>query len=291
MYYAAKYNNRIFNGSKLKVWKNIEGEGNMLSYEFKKLFGKKKMIVLIIFFAVISMYSSAEMYKVQSLDFGVPFENYLNAHGVYRFAVLMIVMVAASSIFPNESENNMSEIMMTSRYGKNRIPLIKMSTILLTSNILFIISTLVIMLGYFWNFGTAFDIPITEGWELSYTIDPDIKTFGDKLLIEQISGFIEINFTALVCMLLSLKVKKAFSTVVFVVAAYLAIAVIPLSNVPVLFVLTDLSPMCLGGRVTTYKELFIVGSHSITALDIGFVLYIILVGLLAMRVKSVYKTK
>ena len=264
----------------------------MLKYEFKKLFGKRKGIVLLALFigflAFCAVVISRIVPEMRAGYFSEEelFSRYGEVFGGFLTYVQMIVVAVTASLFPMEFTNNMSEIAMSSKYGKNKLVSTKIIMALLLGNGITISYIIVFLIGYFSIFGFDFNIPIVAGWELDYLVDPDVRTQGDCLIREIFGTWLIGNFLLLLSLLVSQKTKKAFSTSVIVIVSGLALTFMPGDN-PVM----DLSPFCFSYRPSTYKELFMIGETSVTALDIGYVVYIILILLLLIRIKSASKVK
>ena len=260
----------------------------MIYFEMKKLLKTKRMIMAAAVFAIATLYAVIMMCKSNSITSVDPFLEFQGASGFYQIILLFIITVVTSSFFPVEVESNLTQIMVTSKFGRDKLALAKVFVAFVFVNIMFLIYVGALYLGYFSAFRAGLDIPIVEGEALEYVVDPGVRTFGDIIILQAIGMFLSANFTAALSLFLSSKLKKAFSTAVIIIILYIVFAF--LSNVPLIGMISSLTPICLTGRAITYKVLLSLGSVSITILHVVFIVYIVLIMGLLYLIKSVYKT-
>lgn len=261
----------------------------MLYFEMKKLMKTKRMIMAVAVFTIATLYAVIMMCKSNSIGSSDPFLEFQGASGLYQIVILFLIIVVTSSFFPVEMEFNLTQIIAAAKYGRGKLALAKVFVALMFANSMFLIYVGALYLGFFSAFRMGLDMPIIEGEALEYMVDPGVRTFGDIIILQAIGMFLSANFTAALSLFLSSKLKKAFSTAVIIIISYTVFAF--LSNVPLIGMMSSLTPICLTGRAITYKVLLSLGSASITILHVGFIVYIILIMVLLCLIKSVYKTK
>ncbi len=259
----------------------------MFRYEWKKIFGKKKRMILGIFYPLVLLYCLLIMIRSKEIREEV----LLQFSGGFDYFILVnvcIVTVMVAALFPLEEETGLSQVLLASRYGRSRLAMAKIGVALFLANGLFLISVVVLFLGYVSVFGRDFGIPIDQAgaFGLEYAIDPGIRTYGDLFFMMMAGTFLSTNFTALFTMFLSMKFQRALPAAASVILLYFAGAVLP--EIPVLGFVFNLSPICLGMRAVTYQVHFAVGSFSVTVLHVGMAAYLVLIGGMFLIVRSAY---
>ena len=253
----------------------------MLYYEWKKTFTTKRIIILGVILAIVSVWVIYESKILVSIeDLPNPFVQFIGCVDYLNILIWLILIIIAPTVFTKELDLGMAPILQTSRYGRKQIAKTKLTLTLLFANTMYILSILVMLLSYHFAWDMDFGIPITEGYELELAANPGIRTFGDVILIQTLGLFYQINFLALFCLFLSQKLRNGFSTAVIMLVANFGFAVLPKFNVPVLDQIIDLTPFCFTGRAGTYKVLLYLGSFAVSPVHIGFVVYTILIILL-----------
>ena len=256
----------------------------MFYYELKKMYGKKKLIRFGLIFSLLTLYCSYIMVRSKGIE-----DTLLQFTGGFDYLFLVVLcyaIVKSASLFPMEAENNLSQVLLASKYGKKRLALTKIFAALFVANILFFIAVGAMLLGYAVVFGGDFTIPIAAagGFGLEYTADPVIKTYGSLLFLFVCGMFLSLNFTVFFSMFLSLKLRRPIAAAGTVIFLYFVTAILP--EIPKLGYVFNLSPICLGMRAVTYQVLFSVGPFSVTVNHVGCGVYVILTGLLFRWVKS-----
>lgn len=262
----------------------------MFRYELKKIFGKKKLVILGAFYILLMFYCLFLMVGSKEFprDGGEVLLQFTGGFDYFILVNVCIVIVTVAALFPLERETGLSQVLLASKYGKNRLAMVKIGAALFLANAFFAVIVLVLILGYVAVFGRDFGVPIAQAgaFGLEYAIDPGIGTYGDLLFMMMAGVFLSMNFTVLFTMSLSIKFRRALPAAASVIFLYFAGTFLP--EIPVLGFVFNLSPICLGMRAVTYKVLFSIGSLSVTVLHVGMAVYLLLIGALFARVKSAY---
>lgn len=261
----------------------------MLYYELKKWFSKKKVLCLSVLFLLIGVYTIFGMINVAGLKGNPdPFLSFLGFWDNFVIFTLLMVIFGISPFFAREIELGAAPVLVTLRKGKGDFISTKIKLALVYANLLFLLFIVVSMIGYGLVYKYNFNVPVNGEYAMELTVYPWIKTQGNILLIRYIGNFLGINFMALLSLLVSKYVKKSFVTAVVLVLGIFVLGFIP-DNIPFIGYVFGLSPICLAGRASTYRVLFVIGNHSVIILHIGFLVYMIGILLLYKKIKQEYK--
>lgn len=262
----------------------------MIGYELKKIFGKRKCIALLVVFSIITFFITFVMCRIGYFyDYGtIPFEEYLSYYWLYGMANLYIIIFVHVSFFPIEEKTNMSQIFMTSQFGRENLAKTKIILALIFTNtlvILFIVSSLI---GYSVAFDLNFNIPIIEEYTTIYVRNSCVNTSGEMLLLNMIAFFITANFTALCSMYLAAKIRNVYLVCIFLFAACFMTLFSLNPEVGIFF-----SILPLGNYIViadALKEIFSIGHFAVTPYFISLVFTCMLICILLIKIKKIYKT-
>ncbi len=261
----------------------------MLNYEFKKTFGIKKCIALLILLSTVTCFFTFIMCRISSyFDYGIiPFEEYLSFFWLYGMATLYIIIFVQVPIFPLEEKTAMSQILMISKYGRDKLVKTKITLGLLVTNILVLLCIVSSLFGYAIAFSMNFKIPIIEDYNVIYTIKSSVSTTGDILFNMMIALALVSNFTALFSMFLSIKLKNTYLVYILLFIGYFMTL---FSLNPVFGTFFAIMPF--GNYILiadTLKVLFTLGSFPITLHSISLVVTFILICILFAKLISLHK--
>lgn len=261
----------------------------MFYFELKKMFGGKKLIRFLLIFILLTLYCTYLMVRSGGME-----DTLLEFTGGFDYLFLVVLcsaVVKSVPLFPMEEENNLSQVLLASRYGKKRLAMTKIAAALFVANILFLAAVGALLWGYAAVFGWNFAIPIKEAGDfgMEYTADPGIKTYGSLLFLFLCGMFLSLNFTVFFSMFLSWKLRRPAAAAGMIIFLYFVFALLP--EIPKLGYVFNLSPICLGARAVTYKVLFSVGMLSVTAVHVGFVMYVVMIWLLFKKMRNIYGCK
>lgn len=260
----------------------------MLYYEFKKVFGKRRYIALLVLVSIITCFFTMIMCQLtKNGNYEIwPFEEYLSYYWLYGMSILYVIIFVHVLIFAIEEKNAMLQILLVSQFGKDKLAKTKIILALFVTNILttlFIMSSLV---GYSVAFNFNFNIPIIEYYNTIYVAESNLDTSGSMLLVNIISYIITANFTALFSMYFTAKFRNAYLVCILL---FIGCFMTLFSFNPEIGIIFSLMP--LGNYIVianTLKKIFSIGSVSVTPhlLSIGFT--IVLIWILLIKIKKIY---
>lgn len=252
----------------------------MFCYEMKKALGVKKRAVIGILLVLTSIYALYGMvYRSAEQGVSEPFLDFSAFVDSLGMVMNFIVIFIVSALYPMERENGMTPMLLVTKYGEKNMDRAKIAVALAVTNLLVVIKVAVVFFGCSFAKHLNFDDMVSESYAVSLSTDQLVQTYGNIICIQMIGFALGINFIALVCLRLSVKIQKSFVTAIVCALLCFIPGLIP-ESVPVLGILGSLSPMCLAGRAATYRVLFQVGSYACTILHVGFLIYIVLIFLM-----------
>ncbi len=261
----------------------------MLYYELKKLFGKKRCIVLLFILSSITCFMIIMLYQMKSNYYNKisPFEEFLSYYWLYGLSYLYIIIFFNISVFPLEEKNAMSQILLISQCGREKLAKTKLTISLIVTNILLIWFIVSSFFGYLAVFSSDFHIPITENYDTIYNINSIVATSGDVFLICIISFIVTANFTAILSIYLSVKIKNTyFVCILLFTGCFMTI----FSLNPEFGIFFSLMP--LGNYIVTADSLkvrFVLANIPLTIHSISLVVDFILICILTIKIKNVYR--
>lgn len=130
----------------------------MFRYELKKIFGKKKLVILGAFYILLMFYCLFLMVGSKELprDGGEVLLQFTGGFDYFILVNVCIVIVTVAALFPLERETGLSQVLLASKYGKNRLATVKIGAALFLANAFFAVIVLVLILGYVAVFGRDF---------------------------------------------------------------------------------------------------------------------------------------
>lgn len=261
----------------------------MLYYEFRKIFDKRKQIALLVLLSVISCFFTAIMCQLTTNDNYqiLPFEEYLAYYWLYGMSILYFIVFIHVQFFPVEEKNEMLQILLISRIGREKLVKTKIRLALIVTNIFMILFIILALTGYSVAFMMDYKIPIEEYYDTIYAADSCVKTSGSMLFINIISFIITANFTALFSMYLSAKLRNAYLTCVLLFAGCFLTLFSLNPEVGVFFSLTPLGNYIV--IADTLEVMFSFGPFSITPHFISLFVTIIFTCILYVKIIDLYK--
>ncbi len=252
----------------------------MFCYEIKKVLGIKKRVAIGILLALTSIYALYGMvYRSAEQGIQEPFLDFSAFIDSLGMVMQFIVIFIVSALYPMEQETGMTPMLLVTKYGEKNMDRVKVAAALAVTNLLVVMKGAVVFCGCYFAKHLNFDDMVSESYAVSLSSDPLVQTYGNIVCIQMIGFALGINFIALVCLRLSVKIQKSFVTAIVCALLCFIPGLIP-ESVPVLGILGSLSPMCLAGRDSTYRVLFQSGSYACTILHVGFLTYSVLIFLM-----------
>ncbi len=142
--------------------------------------------------------------------------------GMATLFIAIILIVLCSPVFADEISSKTDRIILSSKYGKNKVATAKCITMLLVTAAMFIISCSIIMFQNFISFGF-------EGANVSASaVIPGIslnQSVFSLMIVQIILCFISLTVTSFITLLISTKIK-AFITLIISTAIFLIPCVI-----------------------------------------------------------------
>jgi len=258
----------------------------MLSHEFKKIFGVKKRITLLILISVIICFFTITLSQLGDADHRAShFYEFRSFFCLYGMTILYIIIFVHISFFPMEEKYAMSQILMTSRFGTGELVKTKVILAFLFTNILAALCVASSLIGYAIAFAMDFKIPITEELDTLY-INMGVNTSGNILLLMMVAFILSANFTALLSMFLSAKIKNTFlvGTLLFIVYFTVLFSFNP--SVGRFFAL-----MPFGNYVViadTLPVLYTLGPFVVTPHSISLLATLMLISILSIKIRTLY---
>lgn len=262
----------------------------MLYYEFKKLFGKRKRIVLLGMFSVLVCFFTIVMCRLTSYNYEIiPFEEYLAYYWLYGMSVLYIIIFLHVSVFPVEEINAMSQILLISKFGREQLAKTKVTLSLILTNIIVLMFLASSLLGYSVAFALDFKIPIIEYYETIYTANSIVNTSGGLLFMNMTAFIITANFTALFSMYMSAKIKNTYLVCILLFLACFLTLFSLNPEAGIFFSLTPFGNYIVIGDAL--KVMFLLGSFSVTPYFLSLAITFMLICILYGKIKNVYRVR
>lgn len=180
-------------------------------YEIDKFYGRKIWFVLFIYgLFLIYVFISFSNIVYKDTSWTELHEEYIS---VSKILVIALSVIAAP-FFAGENECGMNQVLNVSKEGHRKTAIIKVNTVLFITNIAMVIFAIITILGIGAGYGWHWNTAILEEKLLPYMSDPLTNT-NAKLIANRIfQTVLAVNLSALVCLLLSEKIKTSLATAI-----------------------------------------------------------------------------
>ena len=165
-----------------------------------------------------------------------------------------------------------------------------MKVALLLSNGLYLVYLFLVLAGWVMSVGFHFNMPIVGEYYLgAYIANPSVTNMGSVLAIHLIGALLSVNVTTLICLYLSNKLRKAFTTAVLIIVISFIMGMC--SGLGFLGVLATLSPIAFLHVDEAYNWVIKVMDFNLSLYWIDFAIYIIVALCLVVKLRNIFKVK
>lgn len=257
----------------------------MLGFELKKILRKKIAIASIIIYILIGTYWCWVLIEnVSGMGIGDIYGHFFDLEMVYMQLMITWVCFLITQLFPLEYNTNMIQILSITKNGTKKFWSVKIKVALLFSNCLYLLYLTVVLVSWLIKFGFHFDMPVVGEYYFSAIIkNPSINTLGEVLLIHLLAAFLSVNTTALICLYLSNRLKKALLSSVIILTISFILAIFP--EIFGIRILSVFSPLVFGQLDDCYAFGVKIGSLYVNLYMITFMSYAAVAGMLIIKLK------
>ncbi len=254
--------------------------------EIKKSFGSKGIIFLIVY-GLFLIYAFCEFSTISYTDY-----IWSEFNDEYNFSIKILVVVLSvvfAQIFPIEQECGMYELVTTSKYGKNRLPRIKIKSALVIGNMLLLLFLIVTAFSIGrWGKETGNNV-IMEAKLLPFLKNPYIHTNIELVLHKMFESVFAVNMSILLSLWLSVHLKKAIETAVMMIIFHIVFSSSVLANAlnfDVISLLICSLPVNMICQPVLHTLLFSFGDKNMSVIYLVNVIYIVVMLVLNWRIRK-----
>ena len=263
----------------------------MFGFEVRKLFRKKETLIALVLYLVMSVFLFSRLqFGNADLSMDILYGDFINIEETYMSLLVIWASILTSLLFSIEYKENMLPVLLVTKNGRCKFVSVKMRVALLLSNGLYLVYLFLILASWVMSVGFHFDMPVEGEYYLgAYIENPSVTSMGTVLAIHLAGAFLSVNVITLICLYLSNKLKKAFTTSVLIIVVSFVMGMC--SGLGPLGILATLSPIAFLHVDEAYNWVIKVMDFNLSLYLIDFAIYIIIALYMVVKLRKIFKVK